>query len=238
MSVAAASLPSLEQRERLFFLFMAVAIAVTVVAAFSLWLIAGISSFASPWIVHVHGVSFMAWIVLYVTQNTLVFRNDVARHKRLGRIGAGLGIWMVVVGLVLTPWTLAAHRSPPFFTPAYFLAMDWINILVFGVLLAAALRLRRQTDWHRRLMLCATVSVMAPACGRLLILSMGTFTTASLVGSLLAILAVAIVADLVIRGRIHNAYLWGAGTLAGMGFAIEGLARLGPFSALAARIAG
>ncbi|MGE0623169.1 MAG: hypothetical protein AB7O54_11165 [Pseudomonadales bacterium] len=238
MSVVAASLPSLEQRERLFFLLMAVAIAVTVVSAFSLWLAAGISSFTSPWLVHVHAVSFMAWIALYVAQNTLVFRNDVARHRRLGRVGIGLGIWMVVVGLVLTPWTLAAHRSPPFFTPAYFLAMDWINIVVFGGLLAAALRLRRQTDWHRRLMLSATICVMAPACGRLLILTLDGFTTASLVGSQLAILAVAVVADLAIRGRVHNAYLWGAAALAGMGLAIEGLARLGPFESLAAQIAG
>jgi len=238
MTVAAVSLPSQEQRERLFFFVMSLAIAATVVSAFGIWMHRGISSFASPWLVHVHAVSFMAWIALYVTQNTLVFQNNLTLHRKIGRVGAVLAAWMVFVGLVLTPWTLSAHRSPPFFTPAYFLAMDWVNIVVFGALLTAALSLRRQTDWHRRLMLSATVCVMAPACGRLLVLAAGGFTTVDLVGMQLAILAVAVVADLIIRGRIHNAYFWGAGALVGMGFAIEGLSRVGPFLSLADRIAG
>jgi hypothetical protein len=238
MTVTAVSLPSLEQRERLFFLLMSLAIATTVVSAFAIWMHRGISSFASPWLVHVHAISFMAWIAMYVTQNALVYQNNLALHRRVGRLGAMLGVWMVFVGLVLTPWTLSAHRSPPFFTAAYFLAMDWVNIVTFGALLTAALSLRRQTDWHRRLMLSATVCVMAPACGRLLVLTAGGFTTADLVGMQLAILAVAIVADLAMRGRVHGAYFWGAGALVGMGFAIEGLSRLGPFLSLADRIAG
>jgi hypothetical protein len=43
-----------EQRERLFFLSMALAIAVTVAVAFSLFYVAGISSFGAPWWVHVN----------------------------------------------------------------------------------------------------------------------------------------------------------------------------------------
>ena len=61
-----ATLPaSAEQRERLFFLSMAIAIAVTVVVAFSLFYVAGISSFGAPWWVHVHGLTFVAWIVFH-----------------------------------------------------------------------------------------------------------------------------------------------------------------------------
>lgn len=238
MPTAALTLPSPERRERQFFLFMAIGIAGLVVSAFGLWFVRGISSVASPWLVHVHAVSFMAWIALYVTQNVMVYRNDITRHRRIGTAGALLGAWMVFVGLVITPWTLAAHRSPPFFTPGYFLAMDWVNIVVFGVLLTAALKLRRQTDWHRRLMLCATVCVMAPACGRLLIMATGEFTTSSLVGMQLAVVAVAMAGDLTLRGRVHSAYFWGVGALVGMGFAIEGVSRFGPFISLAERIAG
>lgn len=238
MSTAAMSLSSFEQRERLFFLAMAIGIAALVVSAFGLWFLSGVSSLESPWLVHVHAVSFMAWIALYMTQNIMVYRNAIARHRRIGMAGAALGAWMVFVGLVITPWTLAAHRSPPFFTPSYFLAMDWANIVVFGALLAAALKLRRRTDWHRRLMLCATICVMAPACGRLLIMSTGAFTTSSLIGMQLAVVAVAVAGDLTIRGRVHSAYFWGAGALVGMGLAIEGLSRLGPFAAMAERIAG
>ena len=51
-----------EQRERFFFLVMAVAIGATVLAGFGNNIVLGRSSFNSPWWVHIHGVSFMAWI--------------------------------------------------------------------------------------------------------------------------------------------------------------------------------
>ena len=227
-----------ESRERLFFLVMALVITVTVVTAFSLFLAAGISSFHSPWWVHVHAVTFMAWIGFYVLQNTLVFRDDVALHRRLGRIGAVYAIWMVLVGLVLTPLTLAVGRSPPFFTPAYFLALDLVNIITFGALLYAAIRNRRRTDWHRRLMLCATICVIAPAIGRLVVLS-GLPATAPVISALLLVYAVVAMAfDWANRGRIHAAYFWGAGALVLMVPVIELLAVVPAFTALAGQIAG
>jgi hypothetical protein len=229
---------SAESRERLFFLVMAIVIAVTVVTAFSLFLAAGISTFRSPWWVHIHAVTFMAWIGFYVLQNTLVFRNDIALHRRLGRIGAVYAAWMVLVGLVLTPLTLAVGRSPPFFTPAYFLALDVVNIVTFGALLYAAIRNRRRTDWHRRLMLCATICVVAPAIGRLMVLSGTTVTAASMVALLLVYVVVAMLFDWVNRGRVHAAYFWGAGALVLMVAAVELLVVVAPFAALAGRIAG
>jgi len=229
---------SAEQRERVFFLVMAFAIALTVVVAFSLFLAAGISSFSSPWWVHIHGLTFMGWIALYVTQNTLVFRNNLALHRRFGRIGAGYAAWMVLVGLVLTPLTLAVGRSPPFFTPPYFLALDWVNIVVFGALLYAAIHNRKRTDWHRRLMLCATVCVIAPAWGRLIVLSGNPMTATNNVSFLILYVVIAMLFDWRNRGRAHPAYSWGIGALVAMVAAIELLNAFPPFVALAARIAG
>jgi hypothetical protein len=227
-----------ESRERLFFLVMAVAIAFTVVTAFGLFFVAGLSSFHSPWWVHVHGVTFMTWIGFYVLQNTLVFRSDIALHRRLGRIGAGYAVWMVLVGLVLTPLTLAVGRSPPFFTPAYFLALDLVNISTFGALLYAAIHNRGRTEWHRRLMLCATICVIAPAIGRLMVLSGATATAGPIVALLLVYVVVAMLFDWVNRGRVHAAYFWGAGALVLMVAAVELLAPVAAFAALAGRIAG
>ncbi len=227
-----------ESRERLFFLVMAIVIAITVVTGFSLFLAAGISSFHSPWWVHIHAVTFMAWIGFYVLQNTLVFRNDIALHRKLGRIGAVYAIWMVLVGLVLTPLTLAVGRSPPFFTPAYFMALDVVNIATFGALLYAAIRNRRRTDWHRRLMLCATICVIAPAIGRLVVLSGMPATAPVITALLLVYVVVAMLFDWVNRGSVHAAYYWGAGALVLMVAAVELLAVIAPFAALAGRIAG
>lgn len=226
-----------EQRERRFFLAMAIAIALTVAAGFGLFLVIGISSFTAPWWVHIHAVSFVAWIALFVTQARHVQRGSIASHRKLGRIGALLAVWLVLVGLVLTPVTLAVHRSPPFFTPAQFLALDWANIAAFAGLVGAAVVLRRQTDWHRRLMLCATICVIAPAWGRILVIA-GVMTPWHNIFALLAYVAVAMGFDLHNRGRIHPAYFWGAGTLVAMGVSIDVLAGFGPLAAYAAQLSG
>lgn len=238
METVALSGASAESRERLFFLLMALAIALTVVVAFSLFYLVGISSLSSPWWVHVHGVTFMGWIGLYVLQNTLVFKGDIALHRKLGRIGAAYVVWMLIVGLALTPLTLAVGRSPPFFTPAYFLALDWVNIAIFGALVYAALRNRRRTDWHRRLMLCATVCVIAPAWGRLIVLSGAAMTATVNVAALLLYVVVAMLFDWGNRGRVHPAYGWGAGALILMAAMTEFLAMLPWFAGAATRIAG
>lgn len=229
---------SAEHRERLFFLIMAIVIAATVIVAFSLFYVAGISSLGSPWWVHVHGVTFMGWIGLYLLQNVLVFRNDIALHRKLGRFGAAYAVWMVLVGLALTPLTLAAGRSPPFFTPSYFLALDWVNIVVFGALLYAAIRNRNRTDWHRRLMLCATICVIAPAWGRLIVLSGNTMTAPVNVAMLLAYVVAAMAFDWSNRGRVHAAYGWGFAALVLFAVTTELLAILPMFAGTAARIAG
>jgi hypothetical protein len=236
MATISAGSPSIEQSERLFFLAMAVAIAGTVIFAFGMWHSIGRSTFASPWWVHVHAVSFMTWIALYLTQNVLAFRNQIALHRQLGRIGAGFAAWMVIVGLLITANTLAQHRAPPFFTPAFFLALDWTNIAVFAGLVLAGIANRRRTDWHRRLMLCATVSLIAPAWGRILIWQ-NAMTLWSLVAALLAYIIVAMIADRLIRGRVHPAYFWGFGAIVAWGVSIELLTRVAPFAALAERIA-
>jgi hypothetical protein len=227
-----------EQKERLFFFSMSLLIAATVVIAFGLFFMAGISSFGAPWWVHIHAVTFVAWIVFYVGQNTLVFRNNIALHRRLGRIGAIYAIWMIVVGLVLTPLTLAVGRSPPFFTPPYFLALDLVNVVAFGVLVYAAIHMRKRTDWHRRLMLCATVIVIAPAIGRLIVLSGNPMTASNNIGILLVFIVVAMMADWLIRGRVHAAWFWGVGIFVASGVLIEVLAVFPPLVALADSIVG
>lgn len=238
MASIAAPESSQERRERLFFLSMAIAIAITVVLAFSLFVAIGISSFGAPWWVHVHAVTFMAWIGFYLFQNTLVFRDNIAMHRRLGRIGAAYAVWMVIVGIVLTPLTLAVGRSPPFFTPPYFLALDWVNIVGFAALMFAAIYNRSRTDWHRRLMLCATVLVIAPAWGRLIVLSGQAMTAANNVTFLSLYILVAMVFDWFNRGRVHPAYVWGIASLWAMVVAIEALAAFQPFVSMAERIAG
>jgi hypothetical protein len=236
-TVSAPSFHSAEQRERTFFLLMAFAIAITVVTAFWFFRTAGFASFSAPWWVHVHAVTFMTWIGFYLVQNALIWRGDGKLHRKLGYFGAFWAGWMVVVGVVLTPLTLAVGRSPPFFTPAYFLALDWVNIVVFAGLFIAGFRNRRRTEWHRRLMLCATVCLIAPAIGRLMILGGMEMTAPMNVALLLPYVIAGILADLVIRRRVHPAYAWGTGALIAFAAGTELLARFPPLIALGERLA-
>lgn len=238
MATVAVTPPSAEARERRFFVLMLAALLLPVVAGFGMFALIGISSFGSPWWVHVHALTFMGWLALYSAQTLFVARDDIASHRRLGRIGAVYWIWMVLVGLVLTPVTLAAGRSPPFFTPPYFLALDWVNVIAFAGLAWAGVAMRKRTDWHRRLLLSATVCVIAPGWGRLIVLTGTPMLAAINVVPLVLYMVVAMVADKRIRGQVHPAYWWGLGTIVVMVPAIELLARIPAFVALGERFAG
>lgn len=227
-----------ELRERRLLRNMAVLILSIVVAGFGGWFLAGFSSFHSPWWVHIHAISFVSWVALFTAQNLLVVRNRLETHRTLGRLGAFLAAWMILVGLVLTPVTIAVHRNPPVLPAAEFLAMDWANILIFGVLtfVAIAAARRGRSDWHRRLILCAMVCVINPAVGRLEALA-GVKGARYDVPVLMAVLVIAMVGDSRIRGRVHQAYYWGFTALCVFELAVIFLPGFQPLAHYATRLA-
>jgi hypothetical protein len=234
---ATASPESIEQRERRFFLGLAIAIAGTVILGFGGFIIIGVSHFNSPWWVHVHAVTFMGWIGLYLLQNLLIVRGAIPIHRQVGRLMAVWAMWMVIVGSVLLWLSIAAHRSPsPLFSAAMLIAMDEINVIVFAALVGAGLWLRRKTDWHRRLMLSATVSIIAPALGRITVMA-GGFSWRNIILMELAFLVVAMGFDLFNRGRIHPALVCGAAAIGGMGLVVPPIAMLPSVVAFAASLA-
>jgi len=226
-------------RDRGFFLIMALVIAATVVAGFSLQLAAGRSSFTAPWWVHVHGVTFMGWLGLYVVQNLLVYQGNVALHRRVGRFAAFYVGWMVLVGVSVNTLSAINHRIPPFFEPNVFLVMDWLTVFVFAGLTWAGVRMRNRTDWHRRLMLCASIQIMTPGVGRLLPLPLlGTWIIWSIWLIMLVFIGIAMTYDLFARRRVHPAYLWGFGAITLSVALMRPLAFTPPMLALTAALTG
>jgi uncharacterized membrane protein YozB (DUF420 family) len=234
---ASASVPSPELRERRLFRHMAILLALTVIAGFGGWFLKGYSSFASPWWVHVHAISNMSWIALFVAQTSFIARGDHARHRALGKAGVLLAAWMFLVGLVLTPYDIAMHRFPAaHFSPAFFLAMDWMNIAVFAALVLGGWIKRKQSDWHRRLMLAATIIVIIPAWGRLLLMA-GLPGSLSVLFSFLY-MALALVADRRLRGHVHPAWYVGVGALVVMMIGLGLLSNFPPLIAYANALNG
>ena len=146
-----ADLPHTEPaRAARFFLPAAIAIAIVIVAGFSVQLAMGRSSFSSPLLVHAHAVVFMGWVALYLLQNIFATTGSMTLHRRLGWIGA---VWiapMVMLGCMVTVAMVRRGHVPFFFQPAHFLIFDPLAVFTFAGLAASAILLRRQTEWHRR----------------------------------------------------------------------------------------
>lgn len=207
--------PAALQRERRFFFIMACAMALTIVTGFSLNVALGRSSFAAPPVVHLHALAFMGWVGIYLLQNALVVTGNTARHRQLGRIAT---IWvpaMVVLGLLVTQHSLQQRGGPPFFDQNQFLFSNPMGLLVFAGLAGAAVRLRHDPAWHRRLMFCAFVILTGPGIGR--ILPMPVFMPyawyASIFLPLVLFGGAGMIADWRLHGRIHRAWFWGLGAI-------------------------
>ncbi|HEY6869682.1 MAG TPA: hypothetical protein VI199_07995 [Novosphingobium sp.] len=118
--------------------------------------------------VHLHGLVMLGWLGLFVTQNRLAQQGDLARHRQLGQIGAVLVCAILLLGWFTGVMSLMLHRSPPFFTPSYFLALTTVDSLVFAGLVLSGIARRADTETHRRLITGGTIIILEPAFGRLL----------------------------------------------------------------------
>lgn len=91
----------------------------------------------------------------------------------MGKFGAILSEYMVISGWIFTPMSAIWRRagSPEaVLARVGFLTTNLINITAFGLFVLAAILLRGQSTWHRRLMLCATVLLAGVAWFRIALL--------------------------------------------------------------------
>lgn len=193
-----------------FYFRMAAAMAAVIVLGFSVHLALGRSTFAAAPIYHLHALVFMGWTAIFIMQSALATRGPAVWHRRLGRIAALWVMLMIAFGFAITIHVIQRGTAPFFFQPQHFLIANPLNLLCFGIVVAAALRLRRQSDWHRRLQLCAMATIMGPAFGRLLpmpFLTPYAWDLATACG--LIFVAIGAVRDRRREGCVHPAWWWG-----------------------------
>jgi len=202
--------------EERFFLRAAIAMAITVVAGFSLDLVMGRSTFASPPLLHAHAITFMGWVFIYLLQNFFVATGRTDLHRRLGWIGAFWIAAMIVLGLAVSVAMVRRGGVPFFFQPLQFLVFDPIILLTFAGLTYAAIAMRRQTDWHRRLHYCAMSLLLGPAFGRLLPMPLlQPWAYECTFAAVMIFPAVGVWSDVRRNGHVHPAWRWGILTLIG-----------------------
>ncbi|HEX2220400.1 MAG TPA: hypothetical protein VHG35_16465 [Gemmatimonadales bacterium] len=200
------------RREHVFYLGMALAVILVVFAGFAR------TYYLRPWftadalrpLLHLHGVVFTAWVVLLLGQVTLVAGGRVGVHRRLGVAGMALASVLVLVGattaIIRAKEGFAPPGGPP---PLVFLIIPFADMVVFAALVGAGFAFRRRGDTHKRLMVLATISLLAAPIARLPFGVMEAGPPAFF-GLTDLFLVPMLVFDLVTRGRIHPATGWGA----------------------------
>ena len=217
--------PSIALSEHRYFSLVAVAVTATVLAGFiplyTLRLLRHDPNLTL--LVHAHGFVMTAWIGLFLTQTLLISRHRIDLHRRLGIFGAGLAVLVLLVGMP-TLVNAAARKSHDVHSTRFLwmlAAFDGLALVVFAGLVCASILLRGRGDYHKRLMLLGTLSLLGPAFGRLTEYAMrfrGNSDFAVLLlcaGTVLACIAV----DRVRSHRLHPAFIWGGACVIGMDLA-------------------
>lgn len=166
-----------------------------------------------PFYLHLHGLIFTTWFVLFFVQARLIARYRVDWHRRLGVFGAvlaplgacmaaGVSIHAVRRSYLADPASLANINIRPF-------ALDIGSSLLFVSLVAAALYFRRRGGIHKRLMVLASCSLLLPAIGRIPL----HFIMAGGLWGLVALTEITplacILYDTIKHRRLHPGFAWG-----------------------------
>src|SRR5215469_7419923 len=101
--------------DNLFFSGMAAVALIAVLVGFArTYFLAGLFRAPLPNVlVHIHGAAFTLWIILFITQISLVTARRVDVHRRLGLLGFMLAIVMIGLGTVTASDRLARNAAQP-----------------------------------------------------------------------------------------------------------------------------
>ena len=159
---------------------------------------------AIPFWVHVHGAFFTGWILFYLLQNLLAMYGRMKLHRSLGIVGGILATGVVVMGCAVVLRQARQGRFFPFPDRYSSIAVSFGQMALFAVFIYFGLKLRRDGETHKRLILMATQLFFFPAFGRVLhginLVTLGLALCFYFAGP---------VYDLFTRGSIHRTYRWG-----------------------------
>ena len=196
------------------FLGLAIAMAAAIVLGFSLQLAMGRSTFRSPVWLHAHALIFFGWTVLFVTQAALVAAGNRRLHRWLGWLGVGWAVAIPIVGTVTTILSVRLGHTPFFFTPAFFIVLNPASAFAFFGLTVAGILQRRNTGWHRRLIICGMAELTGPGYGRFLpVPFVIPYAGWLLLAAILLIPVIGAAIDWRRKGRLHPAWIAGIGTI-------------------------
>ncbi|MBI3477966.1 MAG: hypothetical protein HY010_19710 [Acidobacteria bacterium] len=195
--------------DHVFFSTMAALILVTVFVGFAhTYYLAGLVRAPLPsLIIHFHAIAFSSWILLLITQTSLVAAGRVDIHRRLGIAGFILACAMVILGVMAATDSLVREAGPPGRDVKFFYVIPMSAILMFGTLMVFAYRNRSNPPAHKRLILIATIELLVAAIARWPFSMVYKHAAVATRFSYLFLLAL-VAYDLWSTRRVHRATLW------------------------------
>ncbi len=212
-----------------FYVRMAYVCALVAVVGFipTYWAPVASGSFGGPPLLHLHGLLFSTWPLLFIVQARLAASGHLERHRALGYVGISLVTAMLFAGVAVVIDGLGTSLGKGFESARAFTIVPLSILLSFVGLVVAAIANVRRPEVHMRLMAAASVTLLPPAIARILFFLISPEGVAApgqgepptvafaLLPSFLAnaLIALAMARDWRRIGRPHRAYLWSAACL-------------------------
>lgn len=152
-----------------FFLVMGLLLLAIVIGGFLPPMLVRPGGIASiPLLLHVHGVVFVSWFLLFCAQARLAGSGNIELHMRLGKASVLIASAMIILGYFVIR---GAYANPDWniagMTGAASVMFPFTDMLNFTIVYSLALANRRNPAAHKRLMLLAGILIIDPAVARL-----------------------------------------------------------------------
>jgi hypothetical protein len=159
---------------------------------------------------HVHGVVMTGWFVLFLVQARLAATGRIAMHRQLGVAGIFVAVLVVAMGTTLGIASAKAGVTPVAgISPLVFLVLPLGEMVAFAVLFVAAIALRKRSDYHKRLIVLASVAMLAPAFARFPTEAIGLSGPPVFFALTDLVILACIAYDTVKNRRLHPAFIGG-----------------------------
>jgi hypothetical protein len=216
------SLGSVKLKTADFYVYMSVVAAAVAFLGFAptYWAPLLTGTFRGHPVTHLHGAICFSWTLFVVFQTWLAASGRIAWHRSLGMAGVSLATAMTIFGFLATI-KLMETAAATGHTEAgkAFAIVPFTSIMFFAVTFIFAIVNLRRPEWHKRLMLLATISILSAAIARWFVFFLAPLgphgpppVSVEIMPVLVTamLLVVVIVFDWRMRGRPHPAYVAGS----------------------------
>ena len=191
------------------------------------WVQVARGTFIGAPMLHLHGLLFSLWTLFFLSQALLVQNGRLRDHRKWGLLGVSLATAMLFTGMIVAVDGLQSRLEAGYGNAAKaFTIVPISGIILFAVLVTAAIANLKRPEWHKRFMLVATAGILQAALARFFFLAATgggpglrpgfgppqPIERAAGPGSIVvALIVAAMIHDWRTHGRVHPAYWWGFG---------------------------